>query len=412
MRITMLLRCLSMMHGGGETRHLAWARELRRAGDEVTIVTGRPLFAPARHALDPAIVVLRSPYVRDLVYQFQRTRGLGRVLARMLRADEEWFCRAAWRRIARAPNRPDIVHAHALSRAARVRTEAIPTVINLPGMADPRDVADLQCADAIVADGWAAEHLPAALGRTIEHVPKGVDVDTFRPDGPSMRATLGLGGKRVVLVVSRLVPIKNVGLAVDAMRVAVGARRDVVMAIVGDGPLHTALQAKVAALGLTDRVVFAGRVPHEQVPSWYRSADLFVLPSEFDNSPNVALEAMASGLPVVATDVGGLRQYVRNGVNGDLVPAGDVQALARAMLRYLDDPDLSGSVGRRNREAVVAGFSWKQSAQILRGVYERLLARTGRKDARGELVEPRARPSASAEAAADKSTGSGRALSA
>ena len=82
MRVTILLRCLSMMHGGGETRHLAWARELRRAGDEVTIITGRPLLAAARFALDPSIVVLRSPYVRDLVYQFQRTRGLGRLLAR------------------------------------------------------------------------------------------------------------------------------------------------------------------------------------------------------------------------------------------------------------------------------------------------------------------------------------------
>src|SRR5262245_66234341 len=117
----MLLRCLGMMHGGGETRHLAWARELQRAGDEVTIVTGRPLLAPARFTLDPRVVVLRSPYTRDLVYRFQRTRGLGRVLARMLRADEEWFCRAAWRRIARSGSRPELVHAHALPVAARVR---------------------------------------------------------------------------------------------------------------------------------------------------------------------------------------------------------------------------------------------------------------------------------------------------
>src|SRR5437870_777843 len=136
-----------MMHGGGETRHLAWARELQRAGDEVTIITGRPLVAPARFTLDASIVVLRSPYVRDLVYQFQRTRGFGRLLARMLRADEEWFCRAAWRRIARFATPPDIVHAHALPAAARVRTQAIPTVINLPGMADPRDIADLRLAD-------------------------------------------------------------------------------------------------------------------------------------------------------------------------------------------------------------------------------------------------------------------------
>jgi glycosyltransferase involved in cell wall biosynthesis len=147
------------------------------------------------------------------------------------------------------------------------------------------------------------------------------------------------------------------------------------LVLVGDGPLRDAVEARVAALGLTDHVKFAGRVPYEDVPPWYRSADLFVLPSEFDNSPNVALEAMASGLPVVATDVGGLRQYVRHGVNGELVPAGDSSALAASMLRYLDDPDLSARVGRRNREDIVAGFSWAQSARALRSVYERVIAR-------------------------------------
>ncbi len=267
------------------------------------------------------------------------------------------------------------MHAHALTAAARVRSLPIPTIINLPGMADPRDIADLRLADAIVADGWAAEHLPAALGRTVEHVPKGVDVETFRPDGPNRRDALGLDGKRVALVVSRLVPIKNVALAVDAMGIVARERTDVRLVVVGDGPLRGALEARVAALGLTEHVTFAGRVPYEDVPPWYRSADVFVLPSEFDNSPNVALEAMASGLPVVATDVGGLRQYVRHGVNGELVPAGDSSALAASMLRYLDDPDLSARVGRRNREDVVAGFSWAQSARALRSVYERVIAR-------------------------------------
>src|SRR5262249_28734964 len=141
----------------------------------------------ARFTYDSNVIVLRSPYVRDIVYRFQRTRGLGRLLAKALRADEEYFCRAAWRWIARMPKAPDIVHAHALPGAARLRTGRIPTVINLPGMADPRDIADLQVADAIVADGYAADHLPASLGRSIEHVPKGVDVNTFRPDGSDVR---------------------------------------------------------------------------------------------------------------------------------------------------------------------------------------------------------------------------------
>lgn len=375
MRVTMLVRCLSMMHGGGETRHLAWAQALRLAGHEVTIITGRPLLAAARYELDASVTVLRSPYVRDLVYRWQHTRGCGRLLSQMLHADEEWFCRAAWRRIAADPRPPDVVHAHALYQAARLRRGGIPTVINLPGEPNPRYLADLQLADALVADGWAAQHLPAALGRPVDNVPKGVDTTLFTPDGPSVRRELGLDGKRIALVVSRLVPIKNVALAIEGMSAAAVQQPDLIMVIVGDGPLRASLEAQAAGRGLAGRVRFAGSVGHEALPAWYRAADLFVLPSTFDNSPNVALEAMASGLPVVATDVGGLREYVQDGVNGSLVPAGDAAALACAILRYATDASLSARVGRRNRDETVSRFSWAQSAQRLLAVYERVIAR-------------------------------------
>jgi len=382
-RVTMLVRCLSMMHGGGETRHLAWAQALRLAGHAVTIITGRPLFAAPRYELDASVTVLRSPYVRDLVYRWQNTRGCGRLLSQMLHADEEWFCRAAWHRIAADAQPPDVVHAHALYQAARLRRGGIPTVINLPGEPNPRYLADLQLADALVADGWAAEHLPATLGRPVDNVPKGVDTTLFTPDGPSVRRELGLDGHRIALVVSRLVPIKNVALAIEAMSTAAASQSDLIMVVVGDGPLRASLEAQAAGPGLAGRVRFAGGVAHEALPAWYRTADLFVLPSTFDNSPNVALEAMASGLPVVATDVGGLREYVQDSVNGSLVPSGDAAALARAILRYASDAGLSTRVGRRNRDEAVSRFSWAQSAQRLQAVYERVIGcRAGRQPLR------------------------------
>jgi glycosyltransferase involved in cell wall biosynthesis len=375
MRVTFVLRCLTMMHGGGETRHLAWARELRAAGDEVTMITGRPLLARPRCPVDPATVVLRSPYTRDLVYRMQGKRGFGRFGSRLLHTDEEWFCRAAWRAIVARPEQPDLVHFHALSQAARLRRNDIPTVVNLPGAPHDRYIADLRLADAIVADGWAAEHLPAIVGREVDHVPKGVDTDRFRPEGRDERAALGLEGKTVVLVVSRLVPIKNVALAIDAMMLASRELPELTMLIVGDGPQQGALAAKVAASGLTGRVRFAGRVPHEELPAWYRSAHLFVLPSEFDNSPNVVLEAMSSGLPLVATDVGGLRQYVQPSVNGDLVPLNAPGQLAAAIVRFASDSALARRIGRRNREDAVSRHSWAQSALRLRGVYQRVISR-------------------------------------
>src|SRR5205085_8661845 len=132
-----------------------------------------------------------------------------------------------------------------------------------------------------------------------------------------------VGNAPVVLCVSRLVPIKNVALFVNAMSVVHRERPDVRAVVVGDGPLENALKQQVNALGLNDVVRFTGYVDQSGLPSWYRAADVFVLSSDFDNSPNVVLEAMASGLPVVATNVGGVGDYVESPAGGMLVPKGD-----------------------------------------------------------------------------------------
>jgi glycosyltransferase involved in cell wall biosynthesis len=375
MRVTMLVRCLAMMRGGGETRHLAWARELASMGVAVELITGRPLLGRPRYVTKEANVkVLRSPYTRDFVYRFQNRRGFGRLTMTALHLDEEWFCRAAWRRIAAAPGKPDIVHAHALHQAARTRTSEIPVVINLPGAPNARYLADLQLADALVADGWAADHLPEVLDRPIDRVPKGVDSELFRPDGRDVRDTLRLRGRRVVATVARLVPIKKLQLLLEAVAIVRDRQPDVHLLIVGDGPEAPALKHRAALLDLSDRVTFAGYVPQHETPIFYRTADLFALSSDFDNSPNAVIEAMACGLPVAATDVGGVRNLVVDGEGAILTPPGDAAALAAAMERFLTSPASARAAGARNRERVLAQFSWRVSAERLLQVYRRVIA--------------------------------------
>lgn len=379
MRVTMLLRCLAMMRGGGETRHLAWARELANLGVEVEIITGEPLLLGRAHYRVEHVnhVVLRSPYMRDLTYRFGRRRGFGRLSMWALHGDEEWFCRAAWRRIAASPTRPDVVHAHALHQAARLRLAGIPVVINLPGPPHPRYAADLRLADALVADGWAARHLPAALGRRVEAVPKGVDTALFTDAGVNRRDALGLEGKRVVVAVSRLVPIKNVRLLIEAMRIVTGLVPSAHLLIVGEGPEREALEQRVAALSLDGAVTFAGYVPQEDTPPYYRSADVFALTSEFDNSPNALLEAMACGLPVVATDVGGVREFVDPSRGCELAAADDGPAIAAALTRVLTDLPAARAAGLHNRRFVSERFSWATSARKLLDVYYAVAARGG-----------------------------------
>lgn len=382
MRVTMLVRCLGMMRGGGEVRHLEWARELTSMGVETDIISGRPLLlgGPRYPAFDdeggdgpgPRLTLLRTPYTRDFVYRHQRRRFFGRLTMTALHADEEWFCRAAWKHLGAAPRKPDVVHAHALHQAARLRVGSVPVVINLPGAPNPRYLDDLQRADALVADGWAADHLPETIGRPIDRVSKGVDADRFHPDGPTRREELGLNGKRVIITVARLVPIKNVRLLVEAF-VRVRARvADAHLLIVGEGPECAALRAGVAARGLAGSVTMTGFVPRAELPPFYRTANVFALSSDFDNSPNAVLEAMASGLAVVATDAGGVRDFVGAPAGGALVRPGDHAELARALEGYLTQPDAARVAGRHNRDKAVA-CTWRASAQQLLDVYRRVI---------------------------------------
>lgn len=369
----MVLRCLAMMRGGGETRHLAWIRELRAMGIDVDVIAGRPLVARARYAdPDPNVATLRSPYVRDLVYRLQGTRGLGRATSLALHLDEEWFCRAAWRRI--AATKPDVVHAHALHQMARLRTMSVPVVVNLPGPPHRRYLADLRRADALVSDGWGARHLPSLVGRPVDAVPKGVDTAQFSPEGPNRRAALGLVDVPTIVAVSRLVPIKNVALLLDAVAAMRRSGRRAAAIVVGEGPEDATLRARASRLGIADAVTFAGGVPHHETPAWYRTGDVFALTSDFDNSPNVVLEAMASGLPVVATDVGGVAEFVVDRERGRLVPPRDVDALADALWTFLADRASARQVGAANRAVALRDFSWRRSARRLLDVYERVAA--------------------------------------
>lgn len=371
----MLLRCLAMMRGGGETRHLAWIRELAALGVEVDVITGQPLLlGGARFPVEGVkTTVMRSPYLRDWVYAFQQQRGFGRLTMNALHMDEEWFCRAAWRGIASRATQPDVVHAHALYQTARLRRGPAAVVLNFPGEPNPRYAADIAMADGLIADGWAAAELPAKLGHHVHAVPKGVDSNRFQPTGDSHRRSLGLDGKHVVLGVGRFVPIKNMALLIDAFAAAASADAQAHLVLIGEGPEQADLQALVDRHRIGARVTFAGYVAQDGLAPYYRAADLFVLSSDFDNSPNVVLEAMACGLPVVATDVGGVREYV-SAAGGELIGRRDAGALAAAMQRWLADPARRQAAGAFNRRRAVDEFSWRASAQRLLQIYESVIA--------------------------------------
>ncbi len=176
-----------------------------------------------------------------------------------------------------------------------------------------------------------------------------------RPDGPTRLAT-----------VLRLDPIKGVRVLIDALAALSDSGRDLEAVIIGDGPLRAELEAEAADRGLGDAIRFAGYLSQDAVAEELRRADIFVLPSFAEGVPVVLMEAMASGLPVVATQVGGVSELVDHQESGLLTPPGDIAALIDALARLIDDPALRAQYGAHGRQVVERAFDVDKEALKLK----------------------------------------------
>jgi glycosyltransferase involved in cell wall biosynthesis len=167
-------------------------------------------------------------------------------------------------------------------------------------------------------------------------------------------------------------PFKRVDTLLEAMPQVLKKHR-AELSIIGTGSRLDEYAALAQTLGIEEEVHFLGHVDHSKLPAHYASADLFVLPSRMENFPLVLLEAMASGLPVVATAVGGVPEMVVHGETGLLVPANDPQALADAINSLLDDRERMKEMGARGRERVRQQYTWDKVAERLVGYFREIL---------------------------------------
>jgi glycosyltransferase involved in cell wall biosynthesis len=167
-------------------------------------------------------------------------------------------------------------------------------------------------------------------------------------------------------------PLKGLDILLRAMP-HVLQRHRAELSIVGAGSRLDEYVALAQTLGIEEEVHFLGHVDHSKLPTHYASADLFVLPSRMENFPLVLLEATASGLPVVATGVGGVPELVVHGETGVLVPPNDPQALAEAINSLLDDPQRMKRMGARGRGRVREHFTWDKVAERMVGYFREIL---------------------------------------
>jgi glycosyltransferase involved in cell wall biosynthesis len=293
--------------------------------------------------------------------------------------------------------RPDVIHtlepwAHVWGTIA-ARLQRVPTLATLQGPhgadGDPpaggsrladrlltRGASRILCASDGVRQRYQALAGPPAAGKLMT-LHDGIDLEAY-PSLPArhrdtIRASFGIpAAAPLAITVGVLRPGKGVDLMLEAMVLLEQRWPDLHYLIVGDGEDRAELQEVTAQLGLADRVRFAGW--RTDVARLLGAADLFVLPTRDDALPTVLVEAMAGGLPIVASAVGGTAELVEESGNGFLVPPGDVEALAVACAELIASKRLRRAMGERSRQLVTERFAIGVQVERLAELYDQLIA--------------------------------------
>jgi glycosyltransferase involved in cell wall biosynthesis len=273
-------------------------------------------------------------------------------------------------RLWRVADRVDVFHIMAnsgwswhLAAAPAVwvaRLRGIPSVVNYRGgeaeaflnRSGALVTLTLRRATALAVPSGFLQRVFERWGLRSTIVPNIIDTERFRPGAPDQNRS-----SPHLVVPRNLEPIYDIGTALRAFATIRAAWPGAKMTVAGSGPERQALQSLSAALGVLDAVDFCGRLDRDRMAQLYRTASVVINPSRVDNMPNSVLEAMASGAPVVSTNVGGVPFIARDGVSALLVPAGDHSAMATAVLRLLADP----ACARRVRDAAmhdVQQYTW------------------------------------------------------
>lgn len=365
-------------HSGGGVERVVYelGRRMAGLGHSVVVVTLNTAQAPEQELVE-GMQVYRAP-------GFDLTRITG---AQLALSPQAWPL--VWRLA--STERPDVIHAHniffhlstvALAAKKRIKVPLV-TTIHLAGVQQlggaygllaglyERTIGRMivRASDRIIAVSDAVAHHARRLGASrasLVMIPNGVDTRRFRPS----RSYTGPGVK--VIFVGRLIFNKGPQFLLDAIPEVVKNQSDARFELVGDGPMRRELQHRVRRQGLNGRVGFLGH--REDVEKLLMEADVFTRPSLLEGMPLTVLEAMACGLPVIATPVGGTAELVEDGVNGYLVEPGDSQQLAQRLCTLLADRDLRLEMGRHGRTLVEGRYDWDDITEKTLQVYEEALA--------------------------------------
>lgn len=211
----------------------------------------------------------------------------------------------------------------------------------------------------------------------IRVVPLGLELERFASVGPrngKLRGELKVNeGTILIGIAGRLVPVKNHRMFLDACKklLDLAGDIDIKCAVIGGGDERPSLESYARGLGIGDKVAFCGW--REEMADVYADLDIVALTSLNEGTPVALIEALASGRPVVSTNVGGVKDVVEDGVNGYLVALGDASGLAKRLLELAKDPEKRATFGRNGRQKVLRSYSKERLVKNMKALYEEAL---------------------------------------
>ena len=215
-------------------------------------------------------------------------------------------------------------------------------------------------------------------------VPNTVEADfssgVTTDDTDTLKKTLGIPADHVVvLAMGRMVYVKGFNFLLEAFRKIAGEKQNVTLVLAGGGVIFEEMKELSVKLGIGDRVIMPGAVMRQDVPVYFRMADIYVVPSirhesgAVDGLPVVVPEAMAAGLPVIASDLSGIPVLIRDGYNGKLVKERDVDGIADALRNLIDDRDLREQFGERSRRIIEKSVNYNAISDHFSKIYKEIV---------------------------------------
>ena len=383
MRVLVLHSELGVLRGGGEnfTRNLFTAFASR--GHQVAAAFVANHFGryaiPLPEAIEP--IPIRGWWSRTFGQQALMTIGgrlsLGNGLRtkwervqnavgwRTVRWHNQRFRRRIERRFASHWRDFDVVYVHGDPLLAGEAAQHRPTVLRLPGPVEDELVSVMREVHAVCANGDALRRVRQVLGDRALELPIGLDDRVFRPGPSDVRSRLGWNrSHRVAGYVGRLTTYKGVDLLGAAFHEVSKRLPDARLLVVGSGDEENHLRSTLARQIADGIVHIEPDVGHDRLSDWYRALDVLVMPSRYENFSNAAIEGMACGVPLLASNVGGNPMLAAGG-GAWLFEAGSVDALTVSLANVLDDRSETEARGRNAAASVCGKYSWTATARRL-----------------------------------------------